>query len=456
MVLANGQYMFTCSGDGSFNLDVPLDPDTGQITVFAFCEGLAPFEQVIYPAEGHSMQIEMAAGEGGSGMDVTSTLTAINTTWVRIEGTVSYNGSPVCAMVLANGQYMFTCSGDGTYSLDVPLNPDDGSVTLFSFCSGLPPYKYVYTSDQISFNDDTDGDGYPISQGDCSDFDAGINPGAIEICGDDIDQDCNGVDAPCQPGGQSYSASGTYTYGGNILTVNFITSDFPEDDGPPPGHVVQVQILSITETTMMLRDDENELQTWHRNQGQSRDIVGNWTRMDDLEMLVLDIKADGTFSYTVHLPSFTVPYGTITIDGNFDDWKSSHRVYVDTNGPDCSNLPGLDLKEVYLAQDETFIYLRFVLNGLLDATYGYKLGNVSRHISVRYIDIVYANGLGLPQPKLPSSFYYIDGNQFECKFYKSDVEGYWNGGYGLWAGLSSGSQTACRDNVDMPILDFGF
>ena len=146
MVLANGQYMFTCSGDGSFNLDVPLDPDTGQITVFAFCEGLAPFEQVIYPAEGHGIQIEMADGEGVLGMDVTYTLTAINTTWVRLEGTVSYNGNPVCAMVLANGQYMFTCSGDGSFNLDVPIDPADGSVTLFGFCGGLPPHKYVFTT----------------------------------------------------------------------------------------------------------------------------------------------------------------------------------------------------------------------------------------------------------------------------------------------------------------------
>ena len=157
MVLANGQYMFTCSGDGSFNIDVPLDGN-GQITVFTFCSGLAPFQQVIYPSEGQGMQIELEDAEGGSGMDVTSTLTAINTTWGRLEGTVSYNGTPVCAMVLANGQYMFTCSGDGSYSLDVPLD-DVGSITFFGFCSGLPPYKYVFTTDQISFNNDNDSGG---------------------------------------------------------------------------------------------------------------------------------------------------------------------------------------------------------------------------------------------------------------------------------------------------------
>jgi hypothetical protein len=175
MVLANGQHMFTCSGDGSFNLYVPLDGN-GQITVFGFCSGLAPFERVIYPSEGQGMQIELADAEGVSSMDVTTTLTAINTTWVRLEGTVSYNGTPVCAMALANGQFMFTCSGDGSYILDVPLD-DMGSITFFGFCSGLLPYKYVFTTEQISFNDDTDNDGYTISEGDSNDLDSSINPG---------------------------------------------------------------------------------------------------------------------------------------------------------------------------------------------------------------------------------------------------------------------------------------
>lgn len=44
---------------------------------------------------------------------------------------------------------------------------------------------------------DNDGDGYSEVQGDCVDSDATIYPSAIEICGDGIDQDCDGGDAQC-------------------------------------------------------------------------------------------------------------------------------------------------------------------------------------------------------------------------------------------------------------------
>lgn len=45
---------------------------------------------------------------------------------------------------------------------------------------------------------DSDGDGYTTSQGDCNDSDDSINPSASKICGDGIDQDCDGIDAVCQ------------------------------------------------------------------------------------------------------------------------------------------------------------------------------------------------------------------------------------------------------------------
>jgi hypothetical protein len=43
--------------------------------------------------------------------------------------------------------------------------------------------------------DDQDGDGVTATAGDCDDGDASIFPGADEVAGDGIDQDCDGTDA---------------------------------------------------------------------------------------------------------------------------------------------------------------------------------------------------------------------------------------------------------------------
>ena len=42
---------------------------------------------------------------------------------------------------------------------------------------------------------DADGDGFTGSQGDCHDTDAAIHPGAVDLPGDGIDQNCNGADS---------------------------------------------------------------------------------------------------------------------------------------------------------------------------------------------------------------------------------------------------------------------
>ena len=46
---------------------------------------------------------------------------------------------------------------------------------------------------------DNDGDGFTENQNDCNDGDASIHPNADEICGDQIDQNCDGRDEACPP-----------------------------------------------------------------------------------------------------------------------------------------------------------------------------------------------------------------------------------------------------------------
>lgn len=41
-------------------------------------------------------------------------------------------------------------------------------------------------------------DGWVMEDGDCNDGDASVHPDADEICGDAVDQDCDGEAVPCE------------------------------------------------------------------------------------------------------------------------------------------------------------------------------------------------------------------------------------------------------------------
>ena len=87
----------------------------------------------------------------------------------------------------------FTGMEEGaTYYFTAIAFSDDGQ-------SGYSPeISYTVPTAQVDpRTTDDDDDGYSENQGDCNDNDAAVNPGAADVCGDGIDQNCNGVDLAC-------------------------------------------------------------------------------------------------------------------------------------------------------------------------------------------------------------------------------------------------------------------
>jgi hypothetical protein len=93
---------------------------------------------------------------------------------------------------------------DSTTNFGLLLNSDAvaGAESYRTFASSeaddadlRPSLDVIYTIDVNEI--DNDQDGYTENQGDCNDDDPSIHPGAAEICGDGIDQDCNGSEIVC-------------------------------------------------------------------------------------------------------------------------------------------------------------------------------------------------------------------------------------------------------------------
>ncbi|MCP4353308.1 MAG: SUMF1/EgtB/PvdO family nonheme iron enzyme [Desulfobacterales bacterium] len=72
--------------------------------------------------------------------------------WTDINGKITAeDGTFLCAMVLANGQHMFSCDPEGEYNLNVPLN-DEGQIDLQVFCDGFSSFKETLEPDAGNFD----------------------------------------------------------------------------------------------------------------------------------------------------------------------------------------------------------------------------------------------------------------------------------------------------------------
>lgn len=256
------------------------------------------------------------------------------------------------------------------------------------------------------------------------------------------------------------TSTGTYSYDSNmhILTTNFTHSDFPAGDGPPPG-ITPWSVLTLSSTTMRLKYGDNDL-TWNRDGGGTGEPVGTWYRYDDEAIVEVTFGADNTVSTSVNdvnenATFFLVRNKTVVVDCDFGDWDDRDIVYVDIDGPDCNDAPGQDIQKVYVAHDDDYVYVRFVLNAPLDGDTRYLFGD-NFHINLRKMqgswNIEYWDGDLGRSGSFPPSNLCVNSNQFEFRVDKNDVRSWKDKELNAWLGEHN---ETCMDYVDLPLIDLG-
>ena len=141
MVLSSGQYTFSCNPPAVFSLTgLPRETD-GTVKRQIYAHGFFPKidilpdstnEAVVMTRSGtcpsYNLPYEPAFVPGSAGKEI----------YIAGEVLLQNGQTPICAMVLANGQYIFSCDGTGSYFLKIPLD-NNGQFKLQVYADGFAP-----------------------------------------------------------------------------------------------------------------------------------------------------------------------------------------------------------------------------------------------------------------------------------------------------------------------------
>ena len=133
--------MFTCNPNGPYELlDLPREGD-GTVKRQVYVDGFFPNVETLTGSADETVVMTRASncpdynsfadpgvfpGSAGKRIDVSGTVLLQDTQ------------TPVCAIVLANGQFMFSCDGTGSYNLNIPLD-GNGQYNLQVYAAGFAP-----------------------------------------------------------------------------------------------------------------------------------------------------------------------------------------------------------------------------------------------------------------------------------------------------------------------------
>ena len=141
IVLASGEFMFSCDPIGPFSLNnLPREAD-GNVVRQIYADGFFPSVTTLAESGVETITMERAFdckdyNPASNPLEVPASAGKVQT----LSGRVLFQATdtPLCALVLANGQYMFSCGDEGAYSLEFPLD-GKGQYKLQVYADGFAP-----------------------------------------------------------------------------------------------------------------------------------------------------------------------------------------------------------------------------------------------------------------------------------------------------------------------------
>lgn len=165
----------------------------------------------------------------------------------------------ISIILLASLFLLFGCGGGGGGG------GEDNDTDTFTFYRDSDGDGYGNPND--STEAESQPTGYVSNNTDCNDADQSINPNATEICGDSIDQDCNGSDLSCPILNTYYRDSDSDGYGdpnnstdSESQPLGFVLDNSDCDDS---NQSINPGEIEIVDDNIDQNCDGNDLKTWY-------------------------------------------------------------------------------------------------------------------------------------------------------------------------------------------------